>query len=54
MINYIYGHVFKIEVGLFTLAHLSIDNPNKTWIIVLFISKVAATFSFCLFLVLRK
>ncbi len=59
MINYIYGHKSIIEVGLFTLACFSIDNPNKTWIVILFINKVAfdvyaTTFSFCLFLILRK
>jgi len=48
-----------IEVGLFTLACLLIDNPNKAWIFVLFMNKVAfyvhaATFNFCLFLVLKN
>jgi len=40
MINYIYGHKSIIEVGLFTLACFSIDNSNKTWIVVMFINRL--------------
>ncbi len=48
-----------IGVGFFTLACLLIKNPNKTWIVVSFISKVAfvlyaITFYFCLFLYLEN
>jgi uncharacterized membrane protein YfhO len=54
MMNWIFGHMSIIEVGLFTLVCLSIDNLNKTWIVVSFINKVTfamyvATFCFCLF-----
>jgi hypothetical protein len=59
MMNWIYGHMPIIEVGLFTLACLLIKNPNKIWIVVPFISKVAfvicaITINFYLFLVLKK
>ncbi len=59
MMNWIYGHMPITEVGLFTLACLLIKNPNKTWIVLLYISKVAfviyvVTVSFCLFHVLKK
>jgi hypothetical protein len=30
MKNWVFGHMFIIEVGLFTLMCLSNDNPNKT------------------------
>jgi hypothetical protein len=59
MMNWISGHMSSIEVGLFTLVCLSIDNPNKTWIVVSFINKVTfamyvTTFCFCLFPKIRK
>jgi hypothetical protein len=59
MMNWIYGHMPIIEVGLFTLACLLIKNPNKTWIVVSFINKVTfamyvTTFCFCLFPKIRK
>jgi hypothetical protein len=48
-----------IELGLIILVCLSIDNPNKKWIIVSFINKVAFAMydtiqSFCLFFVFIK
>ncbi len=36
MMNWISNHMSIIEVGLFTLTCLSIDNPNKAWIVDLF------------------
>jgi len=34
-------HMYMIELGLIILVCLSIDNPNKKWIIISFINKVA-------------
>ncbi len=36
IMNWISDHMSIIEVGLFTLTCLSIDNPNKGWIVVPF------------------
>jgi hypothetical protein len=36
MMNWISNHMSIIEVGLFTFTCLSIDNPDKAWIVDLF------------------
>jgi len=36
IVNWISDHMSIIEVGLFTLTCLSIDNPNKGWFVVPF------------------
>jgi hypothetical protein len=41
MMNWIFGHMFMIELGLFIVECLLINNPNKECIIVPFINKVA-------------
>jgi hypothetical protein len=40
MMNWIFGHIFMIEYGLFIIVHLSINNPNKECIVVPFVNKV--------------
>ncbi len=57
--NWIFGHMFMIELGLIIVVCLLINNPNKECIVVPFIKK--ATFalyviiqSFCCFFVFKK
>ncbi len=39
MMNWIFGHIFMIELGLLIVLCLSINNPNKECVIVPFINK---------------
>jgi hypothetical protein len=41
MMNWMLGHTSMIELGLFVLVCLLIDNPNKKWIVVPFINRFA-------------
>jgi hypothetical protein len=59
MMNWIFGHMFMIELSLLIILCLLINNPNKKCIVVPFINK--ATFamyaiiqSFSCFLVFKK
>jgi hypothetical protein len=59
MMNWIFGHMFMIMLGLLIVVRLLINNPNKKCIIVPFINKVTfgmyvATISFCCFRVFKK
>ncbi len=59
MMNWIFGHIFMIEYGLFIIFCLSIDNPNKECIVVPFVNKVTfvvypTNLSFCCFVVFKK
>jgi hypothetical protein len=59
MMNWIFGHIFMIEFGLFIIVCLSIYNLNKECIVVPFVNKVTfvvylASLSFCCFPIFKK
>jgi hypothetical protein len=59
MMNWIFGHMFIIELNLLIIVCSSIDNPNKECIIVPFINKVAfaiyaAILNFCYLPIFKK